>query len=157
MQVYYSDHHFEHNPPFEIFDGGEKVPNFEVPERAERRDVDDAGPLVEPACQPLPEEGVDRVQEGRQRLAGAGGRRHEHVAAGRDLPPGGGLRLGRIAEAAREPGGDHRVEGVEHGPGSNAVRWREPPGVPAVAGDAWVPKRMLIPSGGNVVVERASQ
>ena len=36
MQVYYSDHHFEHNPPFEIFDGGEKVPNFEVPERAER-------------------------------------------------------------------------------------------------------------------------
>jgi acetoin utilization deacetylase AcuC-like enzyme len=36
MLVFYSDIHQQHNPPFEIFDGGEKVPNFEVPERAER-------------------------------------------------------------------------------------------------------------------------
>ena len=36
MKVFYSDAHLQHNPPFEIFDGGEKVPYFEVPERAGR-------------------------------------------------------------------------------------------------------------------------
>jgi acetoin utilization deacetylase AcuC-like enzyme len=36
MKIFYSDIHFQHQPPFEIFDGGEKVSNFEVPERAER-------------------------------------------------------------------------------------------------------------------------
>jgi len=36
MLVFYSATHQQHHPPFEIFDGGEKVPNFEVPERAER-------------------------------------------------------------------------------------------------------------------------
>lgn len=36
MNVYYADTHFQHNPPFEILDGGEKVANFEVPQRLER-------------------------------------------------------------------------------------------------------------------------
>ena len=36
MNVYYSDTHAHHHPPFEIFDGGEKVANFEVPQRMER-------------------------------------------------------------------------------------------------------------------------
>jgi acetoin utilization deacetylase AcuC-like enzyme len=36
MNVYYSDTHARHAPPFEIFDGGEKVANFEVPQRLER-------------------------------------------------------------------------------------------------------------------------
>jgi acetoin utilization deacetylase AcuC-like enzyme len=36
MKIFYSDIHFQHNPPFEIFDGGEKYPHFEVPERTER-------------------------------------------------------------------------------------------------------------------------
>lgn len=36
MYIFYSDVHLQHNPAFEIFDGGEKVPNFESPERAER-------------------------------------------------------------------------------------------------------------------------
>jgi acetoin utilization deacetylase AcuC-like enzyme len=36
MNVYYSTDHLLHQPPFEIFDGGDKIPNFEVPERAER-------------------------------------------------------------------------------------------------------------------------
>jgi acetoin utilization deacetylase AcuC-like enzyme len=36
MKIFYSDIHHQHNPPFEIFDGGEKYPHFEVPERAER-------------------------------------------------------------------------------------------------------------------------
>lgn len=36
MNVYYSETHAAHAPPFEIFDGGEKVANFEVPQRMER-------------------------------------------------------------------------------------------------------------------------
>jgi acetoin utilization deacetylase AcuC-like enzyme len=36
MFIYYSPLHKKHNPSFEIYDGGEKVPNFEVPERAEQ-------------------------------------------------------------------------------------------------------------------------
>ncbi len=36
MQVFHSDAHIQHAPPFEIFDGGEKIPNFESPERMER-------------------------------------------------------------------------------------------------------------------------
>lgn len=36
MNVYYSKTHAAHAPPFEIFDGGEKVANFEVPQRMER-------------------------------------------------------------------------------------------------------------------------
>ncbi len=36
MNVYYSETHLRHHPPFEIFDGGEKVANFEVPQRMER-------------------------------------------------------------------------------------------------------------------------
>lgn len=36
MKIFYPDIHLQHNPPFEIFDGGEKYPHFEVPERAER-------------------------------------------------------------------------------------------------------------------------
>jgi acetoin utilization deacetylase AcuC-like enzyme len=36
MRVYYSPVHAMHNPGFEIFDGGERMPSFETPERAER-------------------------------------------------------------------------------------------------------------------------
>jgi len=36
MNVYYSEAHLQHHPLFEIFDGGEKVSTFEVPERAQR-------------------------------------------------------------------------------------------------------------------------
>jgi len=36
MNVYYPETHTRHAPPFEIFDGGEKVANFEVPQRMER-------------------------------------------------------------------------------------------------------------------------
>jgi acetoin utilization deacetylase AcuC-like enzyme len=36
MKIFYSETHHQHHPPFEIFDGGVRVPNFEVPERAER-------------------------------------------------------------------------------------------------------------------------
>ncbi|MCG2783784.1 MAG: histone deacetylase family protein [Anaerolineae bacterium] len=36
MKVFYSPTHRQHAPPFEIFDGGEKITNFEMPERVER-------------------------------------------------------------------------------------------------------------------------
>jgi acetoin utilization deacetylase AcuC-like enzyme len=36
MKVFYSDAHYDHNPSFEVFEGGVKVPVFECPERMER-------------------------------------------------------------------------------------------------------------------------
>jgi acetoin utilization deacetylase AcuC-like enzyme len=36
MQVFYSDQHTLHNPPFELFDGGQHMPYLENPERMER-------------------------------------------------------------------------------------------------------------------------
>ncbi len=36
MKIFYSDVHLKHAPSFEIFDGGVRVPNFEMPERAAR-------------------------------------------------------------------------------------------------------------------------
>ncbi|MBI5838549.1 MAG: histone deacetylase family protein [Chloroflexi bacterium] len=36
MKIFYSDTHLGHAPEFEVFDGGVRVPNFEVPERATR-------------------------------------------------------------------------------------------------------------------------
>lgn len=45
MKVYYSETHRKHNPPFEVFDGGLRVPYLENPDRMDRilnalRDVD---------------------------------------------------------------------------------------------------------------------
>jgi len=36
MKVFFSDAHRDHNPPFEVFEGGVKVPMFECPERMDR-------------------------------------------------------------------------------------------------------------------------
>lgn len=36
MKIFYSDAHLKHAPSFEVFDGGVRVPNFEMPERATR-------------------------------------------------------------------------------------------------------------------------
>ncbi|MBI3243831.1 MAG: histone deacetylase family protein [Chloroflexi bacterium] len=36
MKVFYSEAHRAHNPPFEIFEGGVKIPVFECPERMDR-------------------------------------------------------------------------------------------------------------------------
>lgn len=36
MKIFYTDAHLQHAPAFEVFDGGQRVPSFEVPERALR-------------------------------------------------------------------------------------------------------------------------
>ena len=62
-----------------------------------------------------PVEPVDADQERRQRLAGAGRRRDQRVAARGDLPPARGLRLGRPGrEPALEPGTHGRMKRLEH-------------------------------------------
>lgn len=36
MKIFYSENHRQHNPPFEVFDGGQRVPYLENPERMDR-------------------------------------------------------------------------------------------------------------------------
>ena len=36
MKVFYSETHRQHNPSFEVFDGGLRVPYLEVPERMDQ-------------------------------------------------------------------------------------------------------------------------
>ena len=36
MKVYYSEAHRKHEPPFEVFDGGLRVPYLENPDRMDR-------------------------------------------------------------------------------------------------------------------------
>ena len=36
MKIFYSDTHYQHNPPFELFEGGVRMPYLENPERMER-------------------------------------------------------------------------------------------------------------------------
>jgi hypothetical protein len=36
MKIFYSETHRRHNPAFEVFDGGPRVPYLESPERMER-------------------------------------------------------------------------------------------------------------------------
>ncbi len=36
MKIFYSENHRSHNPPFEVFDGGKRVPYLEAPDRMDR-------------------------------------------------------------------------------------------------------------------------
>ncbi len=36
MKIFYSEEHRKHDPPFEVFDGGKRVPYYENPERMDR-------------------------------------------------------------------------------------------------------------------------
>ena len=36
MKIFYSDAHRKHYPPFELFDGGKRMPYFENPDRMDR-------------------------------------------------------------------------------------------------------------------------
>jgi hypothetical protein len=61
-------------------------------------------------------EAIDADQEGRERLARAGGRRDQRVLAGRDQRPAGRLRCGRsLWKALVEPAAHGRVKQVEGG------------------------------------------
>ena len=68
---------------------------------------------------------VETPQKGGERLAAAGGRRHEDVAAGRHLAPAAFLDGGRLGEGGAEPvprGGRKEVESVENLPHARHVR-----------------------------------
>ena len=81
-----------------------------VRQRLQRRDVDDLGFVAELTGRPLADQRVDRGEKRRQRLARAGRRRNQHVAAGLDGRPSGVLSRGRRREAAQEPCGDGGME-----------------------------------------------
>jgi len=94
-------------------DAGER--RFEVApdvvrQRLERRDVDDLGFVLEPVRERLAHQGVDGREEGRERLAGSGGGRDQHVPAGLEGRPGLRLRRRRRGEAVVEPVGDGRMK-----------------------------------------------
>ena len=85
-----------------------QVPLDVVVERLQRRDVEQAQPLARRFGQP-----VDPVQEGGERLPGAGRRLDQRVLAARDRGPALLLRGGRRSEGAFEPGSCLRTERVE--------------------------------------------
>ena len=81
-----------------------------VRQRLERRDVDNLGFVLEPMRERLAHQGVDGREEGRERLAGSGGRRDQHMPAGLERRPGLRLRRRRRGEAVVEPVGDGRMK-----------------------------------------------
>ena len=84
-----------------------------VRERFKRRDIDDLRLVLKPVFEPLAHEPIDGTEEGGERLAGAGRRGNQHVAASLDRGPGVGLcRRGR-GEALVEPRANRGVEEVE--------------------------------------------
>ena len=89
-----------------------------VGQRLERRDVDDLRLVLERRLEPLPHQRIDGRQEGRQRLAGAGRRRDQHVPPRLDRRPRLGLRRRGRRKAAGKPRGDRGMEQVGRGPGS---------------------------------------
>ncbi len=103
--------------PGRLLQGGERLAQVlldVVREGLERRDVEDAGLVGERPLEPLAEERVETGEEGGEGLARPRGRGDQDVAAGLDLRPARGLRLGGGAEAGLEPARDQRVEAGEH-------------------------------------------
>ena len=109
-----ADFHIGKPAPAELLpDAGQRrleVAMDVVRQRLERRDVDDLSRVGEGAVETLPHEVVDRGQERRERLARAGRRGDERVAAGLDRGPRFGLRRGGRGETLGEPVRDRRVE-----------------------------------------------
>jgi hypothetical protein len=89
-----------------------EIPAHVVGQRLERRHVKDTGSVGERPTgrDRLSHQAIERPQEGRQGLAGSGGRRDQNILAGRDERPGLRLRRRRRAEAARQPALHHRVK-----------------------------------------------
>src|SRR5262249_45942452 len=82
-----------------------------VGEGPQRRAIHDFSGVLEGARGRLPHEGVEAVEEGRQRLARAGRRGEEHVLPARDDGPSFRLDGSGLDEAAREP---RLYDGMEH-------------------------------------------
>ena len=81
-----------------------------VVECTQRRDVEHLRLSAAPfACQQL----VQGPQEGRQRLAAAGGSNNENVLPGRDARPDLCLHLGRLTDLALEPARHHRMKDAQ--------------------------------------------
>ncbi|MNZ53565.1 hypothetical protein D3C78_714450 [compost metagenome] len=90
-----------------------------VGQRLERRDVDHRRAIRQLAAmvQPFAHQFVDGGEESGERLARTGGRGDQRRTAVTDRRPGQFLGAGRRGEMAAEPGGDRRVEVVQHGAG----------------------------------------
>ena len=101
-----------------VADAGEGSPQVALDvdaERLERGDVEDAGApglVLGPLAAQQP---VDRVEEGAQRLAAAGGRDDQCVLALGDGRPRAVLRRRRLGERRREPLPRRSAEAVEGG------------------------------------------
>src|SRR5256712_6974289 len=93
-----------------------------VRECLERRDVYDLGSVRQrpPPVQSLTQQRVDGGEEGRERLAGAGGGRDQSIPAGLNEGPRTLLRLGGVAEAGLEPALNGGMETRQRPP----VIWR---------------------------------
>src|SRR6185369_10325978 len=64
----------------------------------------------------LPDQRIDRVEEGRERLARSRRSGDERVPAGRDRRPAVPLRRGRLPEPGQEPLSNGGVEGIQGHP-----------------------------------------
>src|SRR6266852_5889936 len=86
-----------------------------VGERFQRRHIEGATPL-RLGRRRLRRKAIEAPQECGQRLATAGGRGHEHVAARGDLTPAALLDLGRLRESIAKPVPGRRCKEVENVP-----------------------------------------
>ena len=77
------------------------------------RDIEHPRLIREDAGRAVPDQLIDRREEGREGLAGAGGRGHQHVPSRLDGGPRVGLRPRRRLVGSREPRGDGGMKGFE--------------------------------------------
>ena len=121
-------------------DGGQRLGQVlldVVPQRLERRDVDDGGAVLEPSRQRVLHQAAHPPQEGSQGLARAGGRGHQRVPAGGDVLPALLLRGGGWPERGGEPAGDEGVEARRsHRRHCHLPRRHRPVGLGISSGDA---------------------
>jgi len=81
-----------------------------VRQRLERGHIDDLGFVLEAVRERLAHQRVNRREERRERLAGTGGGRDQHMPAGLERRPSLRLRRRGRGEAAVEPVGDGRMK-----------------------------------------------
>ena len=104
----------------DAFERGVQIDADVVRQSLQRRDVDDLGQIGEFAELALPDEIVDRGEEGGKGLARTRGCGHQHMPAGLDCRPCLRLRRGGRGKRRGEPRGDGGMEACE-GHGSDTV------------------------------------